>query len=87
MRNMEKMWKSLGLLQLGAVLPMFLIAIVAPIAALAWPHRVPAPPQDKLFSPTMVRILVFPLRMLPTFSTRTTPSPPLSPSPKAGRRE
>jgi hypothetical protein len=33
MRNIEKMWKSLGLLQLGAVLPMFLLASVVPITA------------------------------------------------------
>jgi arylsulfatase A-like enzyme len=33
MRNMEKVWKSLGLLQLGAVLPMFLLANVVPITA------------------------------------------------------
>ncbi len=33
MKNMEKMWKSLALLQLGAVVPMFLVANVSVVAA------------------------------------------------------
>ena len=33
MRNIEKTWKSVGLLQLGAVLPMLLLANVGPVVA------------------------------------------------------
>ena len=43
--------------------------------------------REEPFSPTRVRIPAFPSAMLPAFWTRTTPSPPRSPSPKAARRE
>ena len=53
----------------------------------AWLHRDQARSPGKRSSPTRVRMPAFPSAMLRAFWTRTTPSPPRSPFPKAARRE